>query len=271
MTAAPPGQIELYGLPDVYERGEVFELVGKHAPDVLHLHHDCAAQGLMGWVRRRFPKVRIVLTIHGEPDRSRGLGREQPDAYHVVAPDLLPLTAGRKAPARWIPNHPGWAPPDSPPLSARPRVLWCPFSHVRDFKDWGWLDRARHSLEQAGWTIDREPTIIPNETVRSRLWSAAAAWIHRQGYLDILTMEAMSLGALPIVRLSAEARLAWSQALGFSPKLVDSEEPLLLARNLAEFGQLDADENRLGMVANWTPAECGSRWAAFLSEVATVA
>jgi hypothetical protein len=267
------GNLESYGLPALERRAPLSQLLGELVPDVVHLHHDCAAQGLIGEVRRVLPSARILVTIHGEPDRSRRkLGRVVPDAYHVVAPDLLKLDGLARAPlARWIPNHPGRDPDPWDLVSSSPRSgLWRPASHVASFKDWGWLDQQVHALEVSGIPVQREPAILPHEQVRLRLRGACAAWIHRRGYLDLLTMEAMQEGALPVTLVDELDLDLWQHEIGFRPRFVAPLDSHLDKAVREAAATTAAEQNHRGMSTCWTAAACGRRWDSLYREVATV-
>ncbi len=267
------GNLEAYGLPALDRRAPLAQLLGELVPDVVHLHHDCAAQGLIGEVRRVLPSARVMVTIHGEPDRSRKrLGRVVPDAYHLVAHDLIELVGLERAPVvRWLPNHPGRDPEPWDVVSASLRAgLWRPASHVASFKDWGWLDQQVHALEVSGIPVQREPAILPHEQVRRRLRAACAAWIHRRGYLDLLTMEAMQEGALPVTLVRDMDLDLWQHEIGFRPALVAPLDNHLAEAVRAAATTQAAEQNHRGMSTCWTAAACGRRWDSLYREVQVI-
>lgn len=269
-VAAGPGPdgLESYGLPGIDLHGPFEAVLRSTSPDVVHLHHDCAAQALLEVARRVAPRARTLVTLHGEPDRSRGrVGRVVPDGYHAVEPGLLELAGvGAARLARWLPNHPGILP--DVPRPGRARRVYRPHSHVPSFKDWDVLDAEAESLRARGYELARAPGIVRNAAVREQLATSAGAWVQRRGYLDILTMEACQLGAAPIVELSAERLDQWSAALGFEPRLVRGWAPGELGAALDEFaGGGLADHNLAGMRDAWTPAACGARWARLYHEL----
>lgn len=260
VAAAPSGGgLESYGLPALTCRGDLSALLRSMAPDVLHLHHDVAAQRLIRIARGVAPNCRIIVTIHGEPDRSRGqLGAMVPDAYHVVAPDLASLRGTSRCRTWWIPNHPG---EDGRPAGPDRRMaVWVPDSHVVSFKDHDRLAAEERSLAAAGIAVERERGIVPNHVVLDRLRTSLAVWVQQRGYLDLLTMEAMQAGCLPIVDADVAA---WGGGvgIGFPPSLVNGWAAGGLATKLlAMAGSGAADRNADGMRRQWTAARVGARW-----------
>ena len=246
--------LESYGLPELpVERDLLTAAVGA---DVVHLHHAYAADDLVPLLRAHLPEVKILVTLHGEPDRSRGRAcANRPDAYHVVEPGLLKLCGD--VPATFVPNHPAR---DLPRAEACPRArrLLVPFSHVAQWKDREALEQAAPALLGAGWRVDRMPARVTNDELLIEVARSAAVWVQRQGYFDLLTMECWSLGALPVVASPREQAAEWWQReLGFRPVLIGGR----VASSLLDWdGVATLRENRAGMAERWTLERCRSRW-----------
>ena len=257
-TAAYQG-LESYGLPEVSVEHDL--LTAAVRADVVHLHHAYAAEEMIPLLRAHLPEVKILVTLHGEPDRSRGRGcANRPDAYHVVEPGLLKLCGD--VPAFFVPNHPAR---DLPRAEACPRArrLLVPFSHVAQWKDMDQLEATTPELQAAGWRVDRMPARVTNDELLIEVARSAAVWVQRRGYLDLLTMECWSLGALPVVGVPSINDCApWVVALDFFPLLVGGmvSGPEVASSLIGWDGVATLRENRSGMADHWTVERCRSRW-----------
>lgn len=259
-TTAYP-DLESYGLPELPVEPDLLSAAA--GADVVHLHHAYAADDAIPLLRAHLPEVKILVTLHGEPDRSRGRAcANRPDAYHVVEPGLLALCGD--VPAHFVPNHPAR---DLPRAEAWPRArrLLIPFSHVAQWKDREALDVIEPALRGAGWRIDRMPARITNDELLIEVARSAAVWVQRQGYFDLLTMECWSLGALPVVAAPREQSAEWwARELGFRPATMSGP----IASSLIDWDGVDTLRwNRAGMADHWTTERCRSRWEGLFESI----
>ena len=265
LTACCAG-LESYGLPEVDEvlPNVLDALTGA---DVLHLHHAWGSQEVVELVRAHAPKVKVAVTVHGEPDR--GIGRPLAagaDAYVVVEPGLLAL--GADAPIKFIPNHPGAL----EPIATRTRrlgsspTLLIPFSHVPQHKDHAVADAVADRLQRHGWTVRRLDSRVDNDQMVGAILKADAVWVQLQGYVDILTMECWALGTVPVTLHPPQQEYkALARAMGFAPAMpfvrADAEA---IARRLIEPRTYDTVPlNAAGMSTCWTPARATVLWDDF--------
>lgn len=276
---APAHEIECYGLDDrsVHRLGGGFTaLLDQPAPDILHLHHFYANRYTVERARQSWPRVRVVITIHGEPDRSIGIAGNIPphldaDAIHVVEPGLLDLghSLGGRIPFRFIPNHPATRPFDSVPQPVA-RTVWLPFSHVPHHKDRELFDALEHVLVARGWRV-AHCVRMSNIAVRQQIASTQATWVQAQGYYDLLTMETWQAGRVALVQCPAPGHLVeWAAALGFQPANVpDLRDPEAVAGFLETPEAVEAlvKWNRDGMLGRWNERAAGHRWRRFYEEV----
>lgn len=269
VTGSAPG-LESYGLPEV---DEVLPSVldAARGADVLHLHHAAVSDDLIPGIRHAYPKVRIVVTIHGEPDRTfRRQGCENPpEAYHVVEPGLKALCAN--APATFIPNHPATLAPDDPIRKRRSNYsLLVPFSHVKQHKDRDAAHAVAQELARLGWHVEWMGARVDNATMKKRLVEHDACWIQLQGYIDILTMECWSAGVLPVVLAPETANLRQlAAAFGFAPVLPFRDPaPAAIAKRLHELAAWDSiGLNRELMASCWTLDRSRSLWENFYTRL----
>jgi hypothetical protein len=264
-------ELESYGLPDVDDVVPV-EMAAAGA-DVLHLHHAYASSELIPALRERFPKLRIVVTLHGEPDRSMGLGcQHAPDAYHIVEPGLASLCTN--APATLIPNHPATIDGFGVRRHDRrkpPRLL-IPFSHVAQHKDHDVAEVVAERLTAAGWIVTWLRQRVTNASLLECIEAHDACWVQLKGYLDILTMECWSIGCLPVVLNPGSDRYRpLARALGFGPVLpFRSTAPNDIADRLLDARTWDTvPVNRAGMRACWTAEFVSAKWERFYAGVAS--
>jgi hypothetical protein len=276
ITASHAG-LESYGLPEV---DEVLENVldAARGADVVHLHHAYASDEVIPLLRDAYPRLRIVVTLHGEPDR--GIGRvcaNPPDAYHVVEPGLAAIvgdgvTKPRDVPFFFIPNHPATIDLVTTRVAARrpQRSLLVPFSNVPQWKDHDEARQVAALLKGHGWRV----TWLEGKHSNAALLEVAAlhdaVWVQMQGYLDILTMECWSLGVLPIVLHPARAHYPRiSDAMGFAPMLpFTSRAPAEVVARLLDARTWDSvPVNRAGMAACWVPARARQLWERFYQGV----
>lgn len=271
LTASHPG-LESYGLPEVDE--VLFNVLdAARGADVLHLHHAYAASELVPVVRDACPNVKIVVTLHGEPDRSIGRACEHaPDAYHVVAPDLLALCGD--VPATFVPNHPGQDLTRASRFQgkrnsdAKPQLL-IPFSHVAQHKDHDVLERVVAQIDESRPAL-RAGQRLENWKLLEKVAESDAVWVQLRGYFDLLTCECWSLGALPVVlRPEHEHFKYWARAYGFAPICpFGNPDPDVVAGVLLDQNWRDSVAvNRVGMRECWTPARAAELWTRFYQGV----
>ena len=267
MLCAANHEMENYGLPQsaFFKYGSFDEFLARVSPpDVLHLHHAFAAVSLIPRARIAWPKTKIVVTIHGEPDRSLGVGGVDPDAFHVVEPRLLELVASHRA--VFIPNHPA-----TPPgfVERTGQVFWLPYSHVARFKDHDVAVPLGAELKRRGWTFVQDSRPRPNKQVREILAASTVVWIHRQGYYDILSMEAWESGCLAMVEEPREMidSMLWKKALGFAPEVAPTgaliDDGCALDWLLTNASSATVEHNLAGMRHEWTLARAGIAWNSF--------
>jgi hypothetical protein len=258
-TASHAG-LESYALPEVDAvLPNVLDVCD--GADILHLHHAYASGETIAVVRAAFPALKIVVTVHGEPDRSmvRQPCEPAPDAYHVVEPGLCAFLTN--APVTFIPNHPAIDP--SRPIHHErnrgpiPQFL-IPYSHVAQWKDHDAAQEFAERLHREGWTILRLAKRVDHATMLGHIAGSDAVWVQMQGYFDLLTMECWTLGALPIVK-RPESIAEWSEHLGFTPEL-----PSVL-RDPRWRDSLTA--NATGMRERWTMTRARSAWESFYQGV----
>jgi hypothetical protein len=273
VTASHAG-LESYGLPEV---DEVLPdvLAAARGADVIHLHHAYASSELIPVLRDAYPSIKIVVTIHGEPDRSIGrLCQHAPDSYHVVEPHLLPLCAG--VPATFIPNHPATidiVPTRRRPRNHPPRILF-PFSHVAQHKDHDVAQAVADLLTGHGWTCTWLRQRVSNANLLEQIALHDACWVQFRGYLDLLTMECWSLGTLPVVmHPGREAYAQWSRGLFFAPVLpFQTRDPIKIVARLLDASAWDSvPVNRAGMAACWVPARVRELFERFYAVVTSPA
>lgn len=276
VTAGSAG-LESYGLPEVDEVLPLLEAA--RGADVVHLHHAYASSELIPALRAAYPKLRIIVTLHGEPDRSIGRECEHvPDAYHVVEPGLHRIvgdgvTKPRDVPTWFIPNHPATI--DVVPTRVRRRAnpprLLIPYSHVAQHKDHAAADEVASLLAAHGWLVTRLQQRVTNAAMLECIAAHDACWVQLQGYLDILTMECWSLGTLPVVLHPPRPTYPLlSKAFAFAPILpFSSPDPRAIAARLLDARTWDSvPVNRAGMAACWVPARVALLWANFYAGVA---
>lgn len=264
LTASHAG-LESYGLPEV---DEVLPNVldACRGADVLQLHHAYASGETIAAVRDAFPKLKIAVTVHGEPDRSmvRKPSDPAPDAYVIVEPGLGEFLTN--APVTFIPNHPAVAPiPVERQLREKPQFL-IPYSHVAQWKNADVADVIAARLRVEGWEIVRLERRVTHAEMLTLVARADAVWVQLQGYFDLLTMECWSLGALPVVRRPDRPRAhEWARQLGFAPiaPFFAAEAGRLSAvlRNPRWLDSLSV--NAAGMQECWTMAAAAAQWERF--------
>jgi hypothetical protein len=265
VRTASHGGLESYGLPEV-DAVLPNVLDACRGADVLHLHHAYASGEMIAVVRDAFPELKIVVTLHGEPDRSmvRKPCDAAPDAYHVVEPGLSML--GTNAPCTFIPNHPGFEPIPVERKSGQKPQLFIPFSHVAQWKDHGVADHVARELSGEGWEIARLNRRATHAEMLTLLARADAVWVQLQGYFDLLTMECWSLGTIPVVlNLGPPYALEWARRLGFAPIApFRRRDPIAIASILRDPGTSDSlPVNAAGMRECWTMARCAGHWERF--------
>ncbi len=245
--------------------------------DIVHLHHAQVADRNIDVVRARWPEAKVVVTVHGYPDREdRYVCQSKVDAYHVVAPDLMEIYVDH-APVMFIPNHPARSLADRSiadldlPPEFRDRRMFVPFSHVKKFKDHDVMEMVRRKLEVAGWEVVHAKKRMSNAEILEELRNASACWVQLRGYLDILTMECWSMGCLPVVldpgSDSVLYRGVWG---GKMPDLCFSRnDPDSISATILEGGWRDSvPANYEFMRSQWNECNAGLRWASFYNEVA---
>lgn len=211
LYARNPVGTQRYGLPTM----GVLPAQAAHAvpeSDIIHLHHALVAVRQVTPLRKKYPKAKIIVTLHGEPDRSRGVPPDlNPDAFHVVEPGLLKLVEGKAPPiVKYLPNHPSFE-PDAVIQRARgtrletlarskDNFLFVPYSLVNAYKDPQQRDAVMMGLVGSGWRTQVDSKIQPNGLVLDTLREATACWVQLQGYVDVLTYECWEAGCVPIVR-----------------------------------------------------------------------
>jgi len=258
-------KLESYGLPEVDEI-LTNALDAARGADVLHLHHAYASGETIAVVRDAFPELKIVVTVHGEPDRSmvRKPCDPAPDAYVVVEPALADFLTG--APVTFIPNHPGFEPIHVERKSGPKPQFLIPFSHVAQWKDPDVADQVARALSGEGWDVVRLGRRVTHAEMLLQIARADAVWVQLQGYYDILTMECWSLGAIPVVlNLGPPYALAWARQLGFAPIApFRVRDPSVIASVLRDPRASDSlSVNAAGMRECWTMARCAGLWERF--------
>jgi len=265
VRTASHGGLESYGLPEV-DRVLPNVLDAACGADVLHLHHAYASGEMIAVVRDAFPELKIVVTVHGEPDRSmvRKPCDPAPDAYVVVDPALADFLTG--AQVTFIPNHPGFEPIHVERKSGQKPQFLIPFSHVAQWKDPDVAEQVARALSGEGWDVVRLERRVTHAEMLLLVACADAVWVQMQGYYDLLTMECWSLGAIPVVlNLGPPYALAWARALGFAPIApFRVREPLVIASVLRDPRTRDSlPVNAAGMRECWTMARCAEQWERF--------
>lgn len=268
LTASHAG-LESYGLPEV---DEVLPNVldACRGADVLQLHHAYASGETIGVVRDAFPRIKIAVTVHGEPDRSmvRKPCDPAPDAYVVVEPGLREFLTN--APVTFIPNHPALDPIAIEQISTerqareKPQLL-IPYSHVAQWKDVE-VASALAAMLGTEWEVVRLERRVTNPEMLALIARADAVWVQMQGYFDLLTMECWSLGALPVVGKPSRAQsVEWARWLGFAPIAPFHRDGAnahsAVLRNPRWRDSLSV--NAAGMRECWTKEAAASLWERF--------
>lgn len=268
-----PERLERYGLPTKVRTSGLHEVLGA-GYDVVHLHHAIAAERQLARANYVFDRRPVVvLTIHGEPDRSAPHLRVHPavGAIHVVEPLLRQRLEGESRPVVYIPNHPGFQRRSSSQRLAGDRRAWCPASHVPEFKDRAVRDRVFARLREVGWSCEVAGFIAGNARVRDELRASAACWVQLRGYLDLLTMECWQERCLPIVRRPPPEALEemaafWGELppLPFYGDTLDELEERIVAE--VSGGGYDPEPAAAFMERVWTPERARASWESFYRE-----
>jgi len=260
--------LESYGLEEIEWDADLLRAIGD--AKIVHLHHAYVARDLIPMIRAERPNTRIVVTIHGEPDRTYGL-REMstlPDAFHIVEPDLRSILPGN-VPCTFIPNHPSIEHPGSRDTEFRRPSLFFPYSHVAQHKDPDAALAVSTQLVKHGWMPNWAHVRQVNANIAERLRENDAAWVQMRGYLDLFAMECWTYGALPVV-LRPRSIGAWSEALGFAPDLpfTNGAPASIVSTLLSGDWRATIERNREGMTRAWTVDRCRRAWERFYENVA---